>query len=465
MTPMPLDLVHDYPVPRSAMPGIVWPAVPHRRDAAAFALLAQFEMSQWWPAEVLQLHQLAQATEVLRHAARTVPFYRDLLGKYSNRTTPLTLAEWQSIPLLKRTDIQEAAGRLTTSRPLEEHGGGYQVETSGSTGAPVRVTWNETLSRFHTALTLRDHLWHRRDPSLKMGVIKWFPEELSRAQLAEKEARWAPGYRSGPMVFFDLRSPVDEALEWLAREDPDYLIVYPTYLRNMILRAQETSFKPAALREVATVSEVVDPDLRALCQEDWNAQIVDMYSAQEVGFIALECPETAQFHIQSECNFVEVLDETGAACAPGEIGRVVVTALHNFATPLIRYDLGDFAEVGPPCSCGRGLPVLRSIQGRARNMMRLPDGSRQWVALIGCGLEDIAAISQMQLVQTSFRQVSLRLVVSRPLSEAEAAVAREAVIRLVRHECDVTLDYVEEIPRSASGKFEVVMCEIEEAEC
>jgi phenylacetate-CoA ligase len=54
----------------------------------------------------------------------------------------------------------------------------------------------------------------------------------------------------------------------------------------------------------------------------------------------------------------------------------VVTPLHNFAMPLIRYAIGDYAEAGPPCACGRGLPVLARILGRARNLLTLPHGER-----------------------------------------------------------------------------------------
>lgn len=61
-----------------------------------------------------------------------------------------------------------------------------------------------------------------------------------------------------------------------------------------------------------------------------------MYSANEVGYIALQCPRTEVYHVLSEGALVEVLDEHGQACAPGAIGRVVVTPLHNFAMPLFR---------------------------------------------------------------------------------------------------------------------------------
>ena len=82
--------------------------------------------------------------------------------------------------------------------------------------------------------------------------------------------------------------------------------------------------------------------------------------------------------MQNENIVLEIVDNQHRPCKQGEVGRVVITALHNFATPLLRYDLGDFAEFGAPCRCGRGLAVIRRILGRIRNRIRLPDGSSRF---------------------------------------------------------------------------------------
>ena len=105
---------------------------------------------------------------------------------------------------------------------------------------------------------------------------------------------------------------------------------------------------------------------------------MDTYSSQEVGVIAIECPQGDGYHAMSEGLVVEVLRDDGEPCAAGETGHVVVTDLTNFATPLIRYDLADLAEAAGPCACGRGLPRIRRILGRERNLLRLPDGRRFW---------------------------------------------------------------------------------------
>ena len=80
--------------------------------------------------------------------------------------------------------------------------------------------------------------------------------------------------------------------------------------------------------------------------------------------------------MQSECAFIEVLRPDNTPCEPGEVGKVVASSLSNFATPMLRYENGDMAEVGESCPCGRGLHVLKRIIGRVRNMAVLPNGER-----------------------------------------------------------------------------------------
>ena len=148
----------------------------------------------------------------------------------------------------------------------------------------------------------------------------------------------------------------------------------------------------------------------------------DLYSANEVGYIAFRCREQGALHVQSESLLVEVLDDAGQPCAPGETGRVVVTSLHNLATPLLRYEIGDYAEVGAPCKCGRGLPVLARVQGRVRNLVRTPDGRRYWPVSLG-RIRTVTPIIQAQFVQTALDTVELRVVCSRALSPEETADA------------------------------------------
>jgi phenylacetate-CoA ligase len=158
--------------------------------------------------------------------------------------------------------------------------------------------------------------------------------------------------------------------------------------------------------------------------------------------------------VQAESLFVEILDDGDRPCRPGQIGRVMITDLHNFAFPLIRYEIGDFAEVGETCRCGRGLPVLKRIVGRTRNMLVLPNGDKFWPSFPENQMMPIAPIRQFQIVQCSLENVSAKFAIARAPTEDEENTLREFLIGCLGHRFGLDLDYVDEIPRSAGGKYE-----------
>src|SRR3546814_2899792 len=125
--------------------------------------------------------------------------------------------------------------------------------------------------------------------------------------------------------------------------------------------------------DVCSSDLTVGDSVRQAVRQAWDLPVKDSYSSEEAGYLAIQCPEHEVYHAQSENVLLEVVDDDGRPCRPGEIGRVLITSLHNFATPLIRYELGDYAEVGAPCACGRGLPVIRRIVGRQRNRLAPPE--------------------------------------------------------------------------------------------
>src|SRR5262249_55050162 len=156
------------------------------------------------------------------------------------------------------------------------------------------------------------------------------------------------------------------------------------------------------------------------------------------------------YHVQAERVIVELLDDAGAPAQIGAIGRVVVTDLHNFATPLLRYDLGDYAEVVAPCPCGRGLPSLGRIWGRRRNLLTLPGGTTVWpVFTMAC--RRAARYREIQLVQESVDTLRARVVPDGPLDRAALVRALQA---LWGHPFQVEIEEVEQLARSPAGKLE-----------
>ncbi|MDH5798589.1 MAG: hypothetical protein OEZ19_08485, partial [Paracoccaceae bacterium] len=197
------------------------------------------------------------------------------------------------------------------------------------------------------------------------------------------------------------------------------------------------------------------PGLRDRCRQLGDIEIVDLYSSQEVGLVALQCPDSGLYHIQCESLIVEILDEAGRPCEPGDIGRIVITDLHNFATPLIRYDIRDYAEVGPPCPCGRGLPTLSRIMGRRRNMVVFPDGRKHWPMIGAYRFREVADIRQYQAIQHSTEDIEIRLVVEKTLDAVQEAQLTALAHQSLGHPFPLRFSYFDrELPKSRGGKFE-----------
>jgi phenylacetate-CoA ligase len=215
------------------------------------------------------------------------------------------------------------------------------------------------------------------------------------------------------------------------------------------------------LRHIRTIGETLPSTVRELASDVFGAKVEDVYSSQEMGVIAIECPSSGLYHVMGEALIVEVLDEAGRPCKDGEVGRVVITALHNFATPLIRYDIGDYAEVAGPCPCGRGLPTLRRILGRERNLIVMPDGTRHWPLVGFTRFREIAPIRQYQFIQHDRERIEVRLVSDEPLSPAQEADLRAVIQGALGHPFAVEFTYFAgRIPRGPGEKFEEFVCKV-----
>ena len=263
-----------------------------------------------------------------------------------------------------------------------------------------------------------------------------------------------------------LHSSLKDQMSWLERENPDYFLTYPSNAMELIRQFPNARSKLKNLRELRTVSELVSPEFRKHVSDAWGIPVTDLYSSREAGYVALQCPEHDHYHVQSENLFVEVVDNDGQPCKPGETGWVLVSTLHNYASPLLRYDMGDYAELGEPCDCGRGLPVITRTMGRVRNMAVLPGGERRWpyVHKVYDALRDIYGndipVRQVQLVQKSTEKIEVRLATDTPLPDKSEQRLRSVIHGILGHPFTVDFSYLDEIPRQTGGKYEEFMCEV-----
>jgi phenylacetate-CoA ligase len=443
--------------PRSAAAGIAWPAIPGEISARHLALQQQFMQTERWAPERLARHQFRQLGCLMAYAYDQSPFYRSRLDASGyRRGQEITPEFWAQLPVLRRREVQEHGLALACREVPAEHGRVTTGATSGSTGAPLQTLSTDLAQLFWQSVTLRQQFWHRRDMRLKFGSIRRSHENTAFPPNGRAYPDWTVPeglvYPTGPACHLDNRSTPEEQAEWLLREQPDYLVTFPSVALELARYFLDRGLTLKRLKNISTLGEVVTPRVRSVCREAFGVEISDMYSAVETGYIALQCP-AGRYHAQSETVLVEVLDEADQPCRPGEVGAVVVTPLHNFAMPLLRYSVGDFAELSDGCPCGRRLLAFSDILGRARDSVMLPSGMRRYAWFGMRRFAEVPGIVQFQVVQKTLSDLELKLVVREPLNAATEEKLREHLRKSLGEHFSVRLTYHETIPRAASGKY------------
>ena len=248
-------------------------------------------------------------------------------------------------------------------------------------------------------------------------------------------------------------------VERLQEFRPYCLVVYPNSLDAICAHCEQKDIVLPGLSKIRTIGETLTPRVRERAASVLGAEIADHYSSQEVGCIAIECPASGLYHVMAESVIVEIVDERGQPCPQGVAGRVLVTDLHNFATPILRYEIGDYAEASGPCPCGRGLPTLKSILGRERNLILMPDGSRHWPLVGFHEYRKIAPVSQYQFIQHEAERIEVRLVTEAPLTPIQESRLKEHMRKSLGFPFALDFNYFPDmLPRQKTGKFEEFVC-------
>ena len=429
-------------------------------------LVNQFEGAERWSPETLEEYQLSLMGRLLAHAYETVPFYRARLADVGYQPgQPATRKLWQQLPVLRRSEVQDQRDALKSTRMPRNDDNSFKVTTSGSTGTPLTVWRSGHQALILQAIVLRKLIWADCDFRLKFGAIVL---DRSSTSVCTSIPDWghpaALAYETGPGASIGNRSTPEEIAEWLVREQPDYLNIAPTLLKEVCFHFLDRGRTPLRLRGIMAHGEIVGPDVRELARRAFGLELFASYGANEVGTIAIQCPEHQHYHVQAETTLVEVLDDDGTPCGPGDTGTVVLTPLHGYASPLLRYEVGDRAVVGSPCPCGRPHPVLTQVVGRTRDCIVLPSGKRRYCYFLSVAFWEFGDLRQFQIIQRSLYDLEVRLVVRQRLTpDTEAEFARRIKTATSDH-FSVSLTYHDSIPLPPSGKFQDIVCEVDAAD-
>lgn len=328
-------------------------------------VLRNLEKSQHWPGERLRELQWQRMQTLARHAYDTVPFYRgrwDAVG-----LTPDSLRvrdDWDRLPTLSKADIQESARELLSTHAPR----GHLATTSGSSGTPIAVLRSHASWAHAHANVFRGWHWH----GIEVGDRYAYFWGLALDRAGQRQARMRDTFfnRLRLSAFDTSDASATAFYERLVRWRPAFGFGYAssaTQFADAVTRLGLDG-RRIGFRAIITTAEVLHPHRRERLESTFGCRVVDSYGCAEAGVTGFAC-EAGGMHIPVESVVVDLVP------AGDGLFEVVITDLFNLSQPVIRYRIGDLAEEGAAnCSCGRQLPLLGQIQGRAGDSLRLADG-------------------------------------------------------------------------------------------
>jgi len=437
---------------------VMAPAMDLLRGTHTISCLRELEESQWWPAERLEELQSSRLRALITHAYEHVPYYRTLMQERGVMPSDIRSAsDLTAMPVLTRQQVQQVGESLIADNWPQERL--HLTKTSGSTGTPLQFYG-----------TREDQLDHGFARSIR--ALQWAGLSLcDRTALIGGPRLYGGGrYRflqnAGRHVQRSVQVHVDtlsdEALpgvvRLLAAQRLDGIWSYPNAIALIAGFIRDTSAPVPAVRSIVTGGAELLSHERSIVREVFGTEPYSKYSSYEAFDIACECSSHEGLHISAEDIVVEVVDDAGAALPPGTEGRIVVTNLHNYGMPFIRYDLGDSGTMMPgTCACKRTLPRLGSLVGRKNRFLVTRSGARVFPGTLF--LDQLAGLGmrQYQIVQETVDEVVMRLIPSPDASStAERATLERRVLEMFESrfgpELSLRVEFADHIEPSDAGK-------------
>ena len=401
-------------------------------------------LSQTDPLSMSQDHLLM----LLSHAGKYCEYYATFLSEPENL---------RRLPVLTKEIIRQNFDSLQSVKQADRT---YVNSSGGSTGHPITLiqdTHYESWSNATQAYYFREFL------GINMKDVKsvwlWGSE---RDTLKTDTWRTKFGLRLQNRLLLNTFDTSEERwLNYINRIKsyrPYYVAGYAGSLYQMARVARKNNVRLYQPKFLYSSAEQLRDFMRVGIEEQFNTRVYDYYGSREVGAIAGECAEGSR-HVFIQNNIVEILDDSDQVVKNGEEGRIVVTNLHNYSMPMIRYDIGDTGSMGGnDCVCGSQLPVLHTLTGRVTDHFISKQGTlihgeffthlfyfRDWV-------------EQFQVDQLSLDRVRVSIVRRSSVDEEDVADITRNIRLVMGHECDVEWRYVDEIESTAEGKHLYTRC-------
>lgn len=455
-----------------SVPGTVWPPIPAGEFGQLWAAYQELDRTQWLSPAELEGFQFQQLRALVAHCFEHVPYYRRVLTQAGLSSGVLSsLDEFRSLPLLTRELYQAHSAELEAKALPAGMGKAGEAYTSGTNGVPIRVLKTNREALWWSALFLRDLEWCQMDLRGRLANVRLM------AKSVDELPRWLEGVafpywthlcqgllESGPAFTMDIRQDPYRQLEWLRKVNPNYLSSLPSNLDYLAGLIGESGERLPQLRAIQAVGESLSEAQQQRIEAAFEVPVKNSYSSTEAGYAASPCPSGAGLHVHTENVFAEVLDDQDRPCLPGQTGRLVITPLHSFLTPMLRYDiLDDVTLAAEPCPCGRGLPLWTRVDGRRQPLLHLAGNRRKPVIGMILGARQVGGVHQFQIIQRSADHIIVRVVPDRSWSDGHAERMRTMVQTEMETPVRVDVEVKSKLERPAGGKLRIAIIEMDES--
>ena len=438
--------------------GCFFPLHEMLKRHTSVALRKQLEVSQWWDGERLQELQLKKLRDFLMQIQNHVPYYRHLFADTGfNPADVQCLSDLARLPFLTKSVIKDNTDALKSDMA----GNLARYNTGGSSGEPLVFFIGKNRTSHDIAAKWRATRWWNVDIGDPEIVIWGSPIELGAQDRLRNLRDWI--LRTKLLPAFEMsEQKIDGFLAEIHAMRPKMLFGYPSALAHIArhARAHDIQMNDIGVRVAFVTSERLYDDQRKLIGETFNCPVANGYGGRDAGFIAHECPDGGM-HISAEDIIIEIIDAQGNSLPPGKSGEIVVTHMATHDFPFVRYRTGDIAILhDKPCTCGRGLPLIREVQGRSTDFVVAQDGTvMHGLALIYI-LRDLPQIEAFKIVQESLDQTHIFLVCREALDKALLLHIERAFKTRLGQAVNVLIEQVTQIPAEKSGKFRYVVSKI-----
>jgi len=416
------------------------------------------ERNQWLSSIELQDIQLENLKAFLTDIGTSVPYYRDLFrstgfdpGKLSS------IEDLQQLPLTGKPEIRENQDRLKADDAV----GLARFNTGGSSGEPLIFYIGSKRVSHDVAAKWRATRWWNVDIGDPEIVVWGSPIELG-AQDRVRQIR-DKLFRTQLLPAFEMsEEKLDQFIATIQQVKPPMLFGYPSALAHIAGHAQKrgVDLSNIGIRVAFVTSERLYDHQREAIEQVFGCPVANGYGGRDAGFIAHQCPE-GSMHITSEDIIVEIIGDDGKVLPVGESGEIVVTHLATRDFPFVRYRTGDVGILSDSlCNCGRGLPVLKEVQGRSTDFLIAQDGTvLHGLALIYI-LRDLPGIASFKITQESLDLTCVDIVRGDEYETTNEAAITEVFKQRLGDAVDVNITYCNEIKPEKSGKFRYVVSKV-----